>query len=332
MNISITKQFPDIYFLPEWGKLFQEHDRGEICVFEFKNKLGHIYYQFIKRPVPYSYLGKTYFDTVTTYGFNGPIILEFDSKTKERLLMDFDEAFQKYCVNQCIISEYVRFNPWLKNHLDFEKIYLIKYNNYTLFTDLTVHDFFTDEFSCKVRNQIRKARKSGIKIEFDYMGVSINEFQRLYQKMTEKNNVSEYYLFDTAFLVNSFKTLENKQFIINALFEDKYISSAIFLHYGNYIHYHLSANDPQYYPLCANSLILYEGCNWGLNHGKLQMHLGGAFSEELFRFKRKFTKNGICDYYIGKKIRNLEIYNELVKIKLQNDAIINKDYFPLYRG
>lgn len=231
-----------------------------------------------------------------------------------------------------IVSEYVRFNPWLKNHLDFEKTYTTKYNNYTLFTDLTVDNFFMQEYCSKIRNLIRKAVKNGVQLEFDFTGASLKELHRLYQMMAKKNNVAEYYLFDFDFLLKTFVDLKNKQFIINGIFEDKYISSAIFLHHGDYIHYHLSANDPKYYPLNANSLILREACKWGQNNGKKQMQLGGAFSDELFAFKKQFTKKGICDYYVGKKIRNEAIYDEFVNLKLTNGTITNYSYFPLYRG
>ena len=325
-------KFPDIYFLPKWGKLFQEHDQGEAYVFEFKNESGHIYYQFIKKVVPDEINGSVYYDIVSPYGLNGPIILAADSAKKDLLLAEYDAMFQQYCMNNNIVAEYVKFNPWFKNHLDFEKIYTTRYNNYTLYTDLTVPDFFMEEFSSDTRNHIRKAVKRGVQIEFDFTGASINEFNRLYQITAKKNNISEYFLFDIDFLLKTFTVLKNNQFIINAIFEGKYVSSAIFLHYGDYIHYHLCANDPQYYRLNANSLILREACNWAQNNGKKQMHLGGAFSNELFAFKKQFTKNGICDYYVGTKIRNEVIYNELVTLKLKNGKINNRSFFPLYRG
>jgi serine/alanine adding enzyme len=79
------------------------------------------------------------------------------------------------------------------------------------------------------------------------------------------------------------------------VYEGACVSCAIFVHHGHYMHYHLSANDPEYYPLCANSLILAEACAWGVHNAKKQLHLGGAFSNELRAFKRQFTRSGLCD-------------------------------------
>jgi hypothetical protein len=325
-------KLPDIYFLPEWGKLYEDHDHGEAGIFEFKNDLGHVYYQFMKRPLPDELDCKDYVDLVTPYGFNGPVILACEPARKESLAAAFDEAFQQYCLDNHFVSEYIRFSPWLRNHLDFEKIYSTKYNNYTFFTDLTVADFFLDEFSSKRRNQVRKAQKNEVQCEFDYSGATISEFSRIYELTVKKNNVSEYYLFRPDFLQKTFSALKSRQFIINARVEGKTISTAIFLHHGDYLHYHLCANDPEYYPLCANSLILYEAGKWGRANGKKQMHLGGAFSDELFAFKKQFTKKGICDYYVGKKIRDERMYRELLAIKMKKGKISNPDYFPLYRG
>jgi hypothetical protein len=323
---------PDIYFLPEWGRINQELVKGEACIFDFNNKLGHVYYSFIKRKVPDLLGYGTFYDIVTPYGFSGPIILESNKANKELLISAYDNAFKDYCFQENIVAEYVKFNPWLRNHLDFEKIYSLRYNNYTLYIDLTVKDFFMEEFCSKIRTKIRKAENLGVRLEYDYSGTSLSEFYRLYQYTVEKNDVSEYYKFNLDFLTRMFNSLNNRQFLINARFENEYISSAIFMEYGDYLHFHLVANDYRHYQKNANSMIMYEAANWGQNHNKKQMHIGGASTNELYAFKKQFTRKGICDLYIGEKIRNEAIYNKLVDMKLKKGDIKNSSYFPLYRG
>jgi lipid II:glycine glycyltransferase (peptidoglycan interpeptide bridge formation enzyme) len=291
-----------------------------------------VYYSFLKRKIPDLLGYETFYDILTPYGFSGPIILESDKASKELLISVYDDAFRDYCFNENIVAEYVIFSPWLMNHLDFEKIYSLKYNNYTLYIDLTVKDFFLEEFCSKIRTKIRKAEKLGVRLEYDYSGSSLNEFYRLYQYTVEKNDVSEYYKFNIDFLTRMFNSLNNRQFLINARFENEYISSAIFMEYGDYLHFHLVANDYRYYQKNANSLIMYEAANWGQKHNKKQMHIGGASTSELYAFKKQFTRRGICDRYIGQKIRNEAIYNKLVDMRLKKGDIKNSSYFPLYRG
>lgn len=325
-------EYPDIYFLPEWGKLYEEHDHAKVDKFNFRCDKGHVYYQFMKRRLPEELECSDYVDLVTPYGFSGPVIIECPSGERQALVRDFDEAFQQYCQREKIVSEYVRFNPWLKNHEDFAGFYELKYNKYTLFTDLTGNDFFMEEFGSKTRNQIRKAQKSNVTIDFDFSGATIDTFNRLYELTAAKNDFHDYYRFTSDFLEKTFQALSGRQFIINAFHGGECISSAIFLVHHPYIHYHLCANDPRFYSLCANSLILYEAGKWGRINGIRQMHLGGAFTDELFAFKKQFSKNGICDYFVGKKIRDKSQYGILLELKNRKGGIRNSDYFPLYRG
>jgi len=326
-----VRNLPDIFFLPEWGQAFQELDKGEVVVFEHRSTNGHIYYQFIKRKIP-DFLGHDFFDIITPYGFSGPVIVEEKAESRSKLLQEFTETFAKFCINERIISEYVRFNPWIKNHLDFEKIYNLKYNNYTVHTDLSVKDFFNDEFSKKARNRIRHAEKEGIITEYDFTGASLNEFLRLYRTTSEKNTISEYYRFSLKFLEYVFKLLKDNIFIINARYENKYISSTIVLEYGDYLHSFLTGNDYEYYNLNAHSLVLYEIAKYGKENGKKQMHLGGAFSDQLFHFKKQFTKKGFCDFYVGKRIINERVYKDLVEKRIRMGNLKDSSYFPLYRG
>lgn len=46
------------------------------------------------------------------------------------------------------------------------------------------------------------------------------------------------------------------------------------------------------------------------------------------RFKLSFTKSEGFDYYVGSKIRQNDIYDELVKITNTTEST----YFPKYRG
>ena len=212
------------------------------------------------------------------------------------------------------------------NHKDFKNIYELKYNNYTLGIDLT-KDFFTEEFSSECRNRIRKAINSDVKIEYDFNGKSIEEFNRLYKLMAEKNNIREEYRFAKEYFIDTFNKCKEYVFIINAIYDNKVISSAMFLQYGDYIHYHLSANDIEYSRLSANNLILHTAATFGKEHNKKTLHLGGAFTEGLYKFKHRFTKNGTYDFYVGTKIRNQEIYDKLIEKK----GTINKEFFPAYR-
>lgn len=319
---------PDIYYLENWSKLYSEKECGTPERFEIEIETGKIIYPFIKRKIDIKINNKTYYDIVTVYGFNGPIIIG-NVENRKQAVEIFNQKFQEYCKKNNIIAEYIRFSPWFKNYLDFGKIYNLKLNKQTIFIDLTVNDVFMDEISSKRRNCIRSAIKKGVTIEFDFEGNTVEDFHRLYQNTISKNNISEYYQLSIEFLKKHFEYLKGNVFIANAIFENKIISSSIFVYQDKQLHYLYSANDYEYTYLNGNSLILSEVANWGKTNGKEKFHLGGAsVSEDLRKFKLSFTKNEGLDYYVGSKIRQEEIYDELVK--LTNNE--NNTYFPKYRN
>ncbi|SDI35665.1 Acetyltransferase (GNAT) domain-containing protein [Planococcus glaciei] len=332
MTVKSKVQVPDIFFMPEWGKAYESQDQGESRIFEVKNAIGHIFYSFVLRPIPILAGETLYYDTVTPFGQNGPIILKCQPGKKAELIALFDQEFQTYCTQHNIVAEYIRFSAWLKNVEDFKDIYSIDNRGITMYIDLTVQDFFMEEFKSPTRQQVRRALKNNVQIEYDFTGESIQEFHRLYQIMAKRNDVPAYYLFSEELLKNSFELLEGKQFIVYVKHEGVAISAALFVHHGDYLHYHLAANDPTYFHLAGNSLLINEGCRWGVEHGKKELHLGGASTEALYRFKRGFTKTEPLDILTGKKIRNPGAYQLLSDIKARSEGIENPSHFPMYRG
>ncbi len=329
MSVSTKTGLPDIFFLPEWAKAYESQDGGVAELFEFSHSLGRVHYPFIKRRVP----GSTeYWDTITPFGLNGPLMTDCLKGCEKELAAAFDTAFQSHCKEHNIIAEYIRFNPWIGNIDTFGEFYGIDKRGIAMYVDLSTADYFMDEFKSGTRQQVRRALKNGVSIEFDWTGETLDDFCRIYELMAKRNSLPEYYLFTKEFLEDSFRTLAGRQFIINAVHDGRRISTALMVHHGDYLHYHLAANDPAYFKLAANSLVISEACRWGADNGKTQLHLGGASTEPLYRFKRGFTKTEPLDILTGKKIRNAEVYELIAREKTALEPHTNTGHFPIYRG
>ncbi len=332
-SLEITNSMlPDIYFLPEWGDHYAARDKGKAERFNFVHEFGHIYYQFVKKPVPFILENTQYYDIVTPYGFSGPIILSYVDNKKQALCEAFNIAFSEYCMSNNIVAEYVRFNPWLKNQEDFKDFYSLTYRCKTVYVDLTTKDFVMDEFHHTTRKHLQKAFHSDFTVKFDYTGETVDEFIDIYQFTVNKNHLEKSYQFDEDFIRNSFKNLSNNQFIMTAYRRDIPIASSISLHHGSYVHGHLLGINPDFYKMGISSLLYYEVSKWGVENGKTHFHVGGANTEGLMSYKKKLTKNGFCDYYTGTRIRSNEIYDSLAQIAKKNKANLDESFFPIYRG
>jgi lipid II:glycine glycyltransferase (peptidoglycan interpeptide bridge formation enzyme) len=153
----------------------------------------------------------------------------------------------------------------------------------------------------------------------------------------KKNNASDYYYFSKKYFQETMNSLRGNIFLMHAFYNDKIIGSAMFMHYNEFLHYHFSATHPDYYKLASNNLILSEAAQWGKANNKKLMHLGGGYTTEeddsLLFFKKSFVKNGMHDFWVGRRIHDANIYQELANmILLKNPQLKDSSFFPLYRA
>lgn len=47
MTLVSKSLMPDIFFLPEWGKIYARQEKGEHEVFDFATDYGQVSYQFV---------------------------------------------------------------------------------------------------------------------------------------------------------------------------------------------------------------------------------------------------------------------------------------------
>lgn len=313
-----------IYTHSEWCNLQKQKENGTADVFEFFNESGIIVYPFIKRNAGIVN-GIQYYDLVTARGECGPLIIEQNDNS---LLEKWSVMFQKYCHDNNIIAEYIRFDPWNKNKDSFENCYNICEHGYVYCYKLQ-EDFFMTQYSSKRRNQIRKAMNSRVQLELDADWDKIDEFLEIYKYTVDKYSVSSYYTLDKDFLLNYKKLLGSRARLGFAYVDGVAISAGIFLNGGDVYHYHFSANHPDYTELNAISYLLMEESKLAADEGCILMDLGSATpGSGLEKFKRSMVKDdGILPCYVGTKIRNKKIYDELVK---QNGGP-REGFFPEYR-
>ena len=181
---------PDIYFESIWGELYAVKENGTHHIFLYNSNYGQVYYSFVKRIINIKVEDETYYDIITPYGFSGPVILNHSTNKKNELLKEFKVSFDNYCNENKIVTDSCRFNPWLKNHVNFAHMYDLVLNYTTIGIDLSVDNIFLNELSSKKRNMIRKASKLGVSIHFDFKGNNIDDFISIYEKTILKNSIS----------------------------------------------------------------------------------------------------------------------------------------------
>ncbi|RNF39528.1 GNAT family N-acetyltransferase [Planococcus salinus] len=324
----------DLFYEQDYGRLYEKIENGTCELFEFNHRLGKVHHLFIKRPIPEPISGATYYDLVTPYGYGGPVITEVEPGDEKKLAQKFEEAFQKYCFEHRIVSEFVRFHPVFSNALDFEECYEIIHRRKTTGTNLSAfEDPVQKEFSKSTRRNIRKALEAGVTFRITVNPESLKNFKEIYYHTMERNKAEAIYYFDDDYFDNCLSLLGENIVFTEVLYEDQIIGMGLSFFYGDRIHTHLSGTLDDFHHLSPAYVLQYALTVWGKENGMSLIHDGGGRTaspdDKLFKFKKQFGKNTEFDYYIGHKIWNKEIYHQLCEL---TNTTLNDAFFPAYRA
>lgn len=324
----------DIYFEEKYGKLYEQIENGRSIVWKYEGVEGEVSHQFLLREIPINSSDNKWYDIVTPYGYGGPVVNKLnDDYKKSDLISSFYKSFEQYCMENKIVSEFVRFHPIIKNADDFGDIYHAECIRNTLGTNLRDYDSPTDsEFSKGCRKNIRKALNQGISWRVTPRPEQIDEFKEIYYSTMDRNNATDYYYFGDDYFSNCLKWFKDNIVYVEAIFEEKTIAAGVYFIYDKTIHIHLSGTLSEYLFLSPAYILRYAVTVWGKENGYEMIHHGGGRSnlkeDSLYLFKKQFAKNTEFEFFVGKKIWNKEKYDELCRIKGADE---NSSYFPAYR-
>ena len=320
----------DIYFEPDYAKLYESVENGKAMLFEHQSNYGKVHHLFIKREIPIKLNNKTYYDIVTPYGYGGPLFI--DSKDHKLLASEFNLVFESYCKSNNIVSEFVRFHPIIENNVYLDQVYNISKIRKTVGTNLEYDNPFQEEFSKSTRKTIRRVLKSGVKFDVIEAPDNLSTFMEIYYSTMDRNNAVDYYYFDTQYFKNCLSLFKDNIVLVNIKLDDKVIASSLNFKGTDSIHVHLSGTLSEYLSYSPAYITKYATLLWAKENNYKIIHYGGGTSNDendpLYQFKKKFGKNTEFEFNIGKKIWNKEVYSALCKIKGVNEHI---EFFPAYR-
>ncbi|MGR9048666.1 lipid II:glycine glycyltransferase FemX [Halobacillus faecis] len=328
-------QCKDIYFTPEYLEVCERNGEGKATLVIYEENGDVVYYPFLIRKlsnVPHlkekiNDLGELY-DITTPYGYGGPISNVDGIVTNQPIFKNFSKRLRDFCRSNNIVTEFVRFHPLIKNHFIYPDAQPTEIRN-TIHIDLTKDlDTIWSNYSKNNRNTIRKANKIGLQVIHKPLG-DRNNFLKHYYATMDKNNAGNYYYFSEDYFEDHARLLGENAEILEVSFEEKIIFSGIFMSYGDFTHYHLAGSDQDYLKFYPNNFVLDYAIRWAKNNGRKHLHLGGGHkdNDNLYRFKKRFNKQGDSPFLVGKRVHSEEIYFKL------NQNVSNMDnFFPLYRS
>lgn len=307
----------DIYFTPEYYSLYEKSGEGKAQCFIYSNRGEIALYPFLLNSLKDLAFTekKDYFDIQGAYGYNGVC----SSTNDLGFVNEFYKHFNQYCLDNNIIAEFTRLHPLLNNSVFSSGNLLQILDRETVFVDLqkTYEEIWNNDYSSKNRNIIRKAQKLGYKNQIveKPREEDIDKFIEIYYSNMKAVNADKYYYFNREFFINIFNLLKNNIILFNILDNNgSILCSSIFFHKGNYFHYHLSGRN-SFADNSVNNFLIDSAITYAQSKGAKFLHIGGGRSREendsLLKFKKSFSRQ-TSSFFIGKKIHNEEVYNQVV--------------------
>lgn len=343
-SVIDTFGFKDGFVSAEYASISKDYFGNEPILFVYAEGKNRIAYFFIKRTIndlpfiPKEMAGNHYFDIISPE-YGGPIIEISECADKEKLIKNFFDEFEIFCKSNNIVTEFCRLNPF--NPILDAIIHLrgARKNRDTVYIDLSKEKTeIWQNFRKGARSSVNKATRSGVVIKQEKSEECIEKMYEIYTSTMQRRKALGEYFFKKKYFEMLVCRLKDKIDLYTAWYDDKIISSSLFLSYGNICHYFFSGTNEEYFNVCPANLILNEAIFTAKEKGFKIFHLGGGYqpNDSLFDFKTSFSKNTAA-FYTYDKIYDKSVYEALCKAKKDYDKTNGKEnlrpgYFPEYRS
>lgn len=321
----------DVYWLSGYVKAFQTHGDGKPLLFFFENDTTRGINVLMRRDIADDghFNGKVpekkYYDLATPYGYGGWII---EGEETEELFA----AYESWCLENGIVSEFVRFHPMLKNHEACKNFYNVIELGEVVHMDLTSPSVIWANMVRECRNRIRKALKNGVRIYNGRTPEIYETFRKIYHCTMDAVKADQYYYISEAVCQSFLEDLSDNAQVFFAVKDKVVIGATIILTANGRINYHFSGRLQEYSLWAPMNLLLYNVALWGYANGYKTFYLGGGVGskeDSVIKFKRKFYKGKLNRFYIGEKVYDREKYFALLSLR---DEVVDSGFFPAYRA
>ena len=301
----------EIHAHPEYVRLYDE-GRAMCALAE------GVLYAFHLRDLPFGAEGV---DIVTPYGYGGAF------RTGDADPEAFWAAFDAWAAEQGVVSELVRFSLFPERLLPYPGETEERLTN-------VVRELGGDpwmDFEHKVRKNVNKARRSGLRVEIDEAGDRLDDFLRVYGDTLTRREADDRYSFPREFFERIRDRLAGHFVFAHALDGDRVVSSELALLSASSAYSFLGGTDEAAFAERPNDLLKVELFRWAEAAGKKRFVLGGGFrpGDGIFRYKRSFAPRGLVPFEIGKRVLDRDAYDRLTE---RAGGPRDAGFFPAYRA
>jgi serine/alanine adding enzyme len=325
----------DVFWLSGWSLLAQRRGEGRALGALFRDDQGAVLYPFLLRDLDQvPYLGPDFaglHDITTPAGFGGPLS---PHGTSEETVAAFRAAFEQWCRDQRVVSEFIRFHPLLETSLLMQRHLEIEEAGQIVWLRLDQGGCrIIDTFSATARKNVRTARDAGLTCHVETSAAAYERLGELYLDNAVRRRALPAFRFQPAHFLELRELLGSHQTLFGVRSGDELVAGAILLRSPDFVHFYLAGADRGHAHLRPMNVLFFEATQWASGLGATALSLGGGYrgEDEWFRFKAGFSPYR-APRPVGRAVYLFEEYARAEERRLQQGQIIDCDYFPLYRS
>jgi hypothetical protein len=311
---------------------------GEAKCAVFQSDLGTVLYPFVHRKIEYRVPnGEHLTDIISPYGYGG--YFAWDVTDSDALLKEFVSRLDGWSVSQGVISEFVRMSLFPMHLLGYPEPLTERSSNVVRSLDLSEEELWRD-YDAKVRKNVKKALRNGVRVEVDDAGSSLEAFHRIFASTMDRRDASSSYRYSMEFFQDLTSCLKGHIAYVNAIHEEQVVSTELVLISAHSVYSFLGGTLSSAFDVRPNDLLKHELCLWAKGMDKEFYVLGGGYQKDdgIFRYKKSFAPTGIVPFYTGERVLDPARYDALVDVKeqqrLKSESAepLDRSFFPLYRA
>lgn len=309
----------DFYHTWDFHAISQGNGEGFPVLVLAEGNDGGILLPLLERDIP----GTNWVDLTSVYGYPSPLTYGALNES-EKVLALWDELLQ-FLRDSGYVSLFSRGHPMLTPTALRDKYFMPI--GEIVYCDCTVAEADqVRKYRRNHRKNLEKLRADGVECVRGFDSILLEEFHEIYEQTMKGLGADEYYLFSNEYYFGLLSAADFKAEILVAKLKGEAVAAGFLIFCGNFVEYHLSGTNPNYYRLAPSKLLMDEARQLATREKYRYFVLGGGYknrSDSLLNFKKGFSDD-VAHFYVAKIVLNEQRYEEL---RCGREG----DFFPVYR-
>lgn len=321
---------------PVYTALFARPEERALAA-HWRSDSGGILFPFIARPLSTLPWAKDElgWDLVSPYGYGGAYAWgDGVNRAKE-----FWQEFEAWAATHGVVTSFTRLSLFPEQILAPPVEPDVLFPNVVRSLDLDSEAMWRD-YEHKVRKNVNKARRAGLRVEHDEGGAHLGEFLEIYSSTMDRRSAGGDYYFPETFFQTIVEQMPGSFVFFHVLSGDRIVSTELVLISRDHLYSYLGGTLADAFDLRPNDLLKHEVIEWGRARGSRDFVLGGGYgaADGIFRYKRSFAPSGEVPFRVAKQTYDPDAVTRLVSARARAHASTGTawepraGFFPPYRS